>query len=265
MRGPSRPLRSLAGRRHRRRREHRHVSPRRSESGIPRAADAPGRGRGAGRHAVARHRPAPPADHRPVRVGCRLTISRARWCATHTFTSGPTPRGLTATRTGRWRDTFNSSEAGLTAVERGTADYDFDGVPQDRLSEAQTRFASQLYVTPSSGTTALILNTRAAPFTDVRVRRAINYAVDRAKVARLLGQDSPPPLPDTARRPSRLSALLPLHGRPQPGRGRWQAPEPAAQADRAYRRLGHARDPDHDLEPPRRNLGRAGSIPGLAP
>ena len=86
----------------------------------------------------------------------------------------------------------SSVEAGITAVERGHADYLFDGVPQDRLAEAQTRYAGQLYVTPSGGTTALILNTRAAPFTDVRVRRAINYAVDRAKLAGLLGDDAQP-------------------------------------------------------------------------
>jgi len=81
-----------------------------------------------------------------------------------------------------------NAEAGLTAIERGNADYMYDGVPQDRMSEAQTRFAGQLYITPTSATTALILNTRVAPFTDVRVRRAINYAIDRAKIAQSLGE-----------------------------------------------------------------------------
>jgi peptide/nickel transport system substrate-binding protein len=90
-----------------------------------------------------------------------------------------------------WRH-VDSEEAGLTAVERGSADYLFDGVPRDRFSEAQTQYAGRLYVTPTSSTLALILNTRRAPFTDVRVRRAINYAIDRAKVAQLLGQDSQP-------------------------------------------------------------------------
>ena len=83
-------------------------------------------------------------------------------------------------------------EAGVTAVERGTADYMFDGVPPDRMAEVQTRFAGRLYINPSSSITALILNTRTAPFTDARVRRAINYAVDRAEVAALLGGDSQP-------------------------------------------------------------------------
>jgi peptide/nickel transport system substrate-binding protein len=85
-----------------------------------------------------------------------------------------------------------SAEAELTAVERGSADYPYEAVPRDRLGEVQTRYAGQLHVTPNGGTTALILNTRLAPFTDVRVRRAINYAIDRGKVSQLLGQDSQP-------------------------------------------------------------------------
>jgi peptide/nickel transport system substrate-binding protein len=36
------------------------------------------------------------------------------------------------------------------------------------------------------------LNTRVAPFNDLRVRRALNYAIDRTKMAILLGQDSRP-------------------------------------------------------------------------
>jgi YVTN family beta-propeller protein len=83
-------------------------------------------------------------------------------------------------------------EAEITAIERGNADYSFDNVPPDRVSELQTRFASQLYVIPAPGTDELVLNTRVAPFTDVRVRRAINYAVDRATVAGLLGEGSHP-------------------------------------------------------------------------
>jgi peptide/nickel transport system substrate-binding protein len=39
---------------------------------------------------------------------------------------------------------------------------------------------------------ALVLNTRRPPFNDLRVRQALNYAVDRNLVARLLGQDSQP-------------------------------------------------------------------------
>ena len=85
-----------------------------------------------------------------------------------------------------------SASAELTEVERGTADYPVGGVPPSRLNDLQTRFAKQLRATPAIATDALILNTRMAPFTDVRVRRAINYAIDRAKIARLLGQEARP-------------------------------------------------------------------------
>jgi YVTN family beta-propeller protein len=85
-----------------------------------------------------------------------------------------------------------SVEAAVTAVEQGRADYTIDPPPPDRLGDIQTRFASQLHTNPNDVTIQMLLNTRVAPFTDVRVRRALNYAVDRAKLAQLLGQDSHP-------------------------------------------------------------------------
>jgi YVTN family beta-propeller protein len=121
-------------------------------------------------------------------------------------------------------------EAEITAIERGTADYSFDGVPPDRIDELQTRFASQLYVTPADGTNELVLNTRVAPFADARVRRALNYAIDRAKIARLLGrynqpscQALPPYLPG-------YRPYCPYTLTPNPG-GAWHAPN-LAEAER---------------------------------
>jgi YVTN family beta-propeller protein len=88
----------------------------------------------------------------------------------------------------------DDAEATLTAVERGSADIDpYDQLlPQDRMREVQTRFASQLHIGPNGGTVAVLLNTRTPPFTDIRVRQAINYAIDRGKIAQILGQDSQP-------------------------------------------------------------------------
>ena len=80
----------------------------------------------------------------------------------------------------------------MSAVERGEADYTLDPPPADRLREVQTRFASQLNVNPTDETIFMGLNTRARPFTDLRVRHALSYAIDRAELAQLLGQDSHP-------------------------------------------------------------------------
>jgi YVTN family beta-propeller protein len=85
-----------------------------------------------------------------------------------------------------------SPSAELTAVERGRADYSLDDPPPQRLNELYTRFASQLHVNPDVVLNELVLNTRVSPFNDIRVRRALNYAVDRAEVARLTGSAAQP-------------------------------------------------------------------------
>src|SRR5262249_4310279 len=85
-----------------------------------------------------------------------------------------------------------SPEAAVTAVEQGHADYTLDSPPADRLKGLQTRFASQLNVNPNDLTVGWTMNTRVAPFEKLTVRRAINYAVDRAKIDAILGQDSRP-------------------------------------------------------------------------
>ena len=88
--------------------------------------------------------------------------------------------------------TGGSVKTAITEVERGEADYTLDPPPPASLSAIETRLPSQLHVTLDDVTIQLALNTRAAPFNDVRVRRALSYAVNRTTVARLLGQDSQP-------------------------------------------------------------------------
>ena len=70
-------------------------------------------------------------------------------------------------------------------MERGQADLAFiDGT---RPEELEARHPSRVHRHPEQATVFLFLNTRLPPFDDLRVRRAVNLAVDRAAVARSLG------------------------------------------------------------------------------
>jgi YVTN family beta-propeller protein len=75
-----------------------------------------------------------------------------------------------------------SPAAQLASVERGRADVTETHPTRTELTAIETRFASQLHVGPSLSTQYVFLNTRVAPFDDVRVRRAVNYAIDRSKI-----------------------------------------------------------------------------------
>jgi peptide/nickel transport system substrate-binding protein len=72
-------------------------------------------------------------------------------------------------------------------VSDGKADVLFNGVPNNRVEELLAHYPGRLHLIPQRATVFLFLNTRGPPFDDIRVRRALNYAVDRQKVADLHG------------------------------------------------------------------------------
>jgi peptide/nickel transport system substrate-binding protein len=74
------------------------------------------------------------------------------------------------------------ANAATRAVEKRQADVAYDFVPSELLTEVRTQYASQLHVDPIPGTYFYLFNERVRPFDDVRVRRALNYAVDREAV-----------------------------------------------------------------------------------
>jgi peptide/nickel transport system substrate-binding protein len=80
-----------------------------------------------------------------------------------------------------------SPEAEVRAIEHGRADWMLDFVPVELRSEVQTQHAAQLHSDPVPETDFFILNTRRSPFNDVRVRRALNYALDRRVIAGTYG------------------------------------------------------------------------------
>ncbi|MDQ1494558.1 MAG: hypothetical protein QOG69_1041, partial [Actinomycetota bacterium] len=72
-------------------------------------------------------------------------------------------------------------------VLAGKADLLTEDVTAASVQDLAARFPRQLHLDPQQATTFVFLNVRRSPFDDIRVRRALNYAVDRKRVAELHG------------------------------------------------------------------------------
>jgi peptide/nickel transport system substrate-binding protein len=90
---------------------------------------------------------------------------------------------------------LDDPSGGVTAVERGRVDVAFaaNERPADikALEEFKARHASQVHVHTVQATVLLFLNVTHPPFDDVRVRQAVNYAVDRTAIAESYGSSQP--------------------------------------------------------------------------
>jgi peptide/nickel transport system substrate-binding protein len=106
----------------------------------------------------------------------------------HVWSAAARPDGFPDQIVERWGSTGTSA---VRAVERGTADVTSTGFdrtwPPAVMSSLQKRLSSRLYATPGLGALGLWMNTRLAPFDDVRVRQAVNYAVDRNRLVEING------------------------------------------------------------------------------
>ncbi|MGH3040481.1 MAG: BTAD domain-containing putative transcriptional regulator [Gaiellaceae bacterium] len=116
-------------------------------------------------------------------------------------------------------------DAQVTSVEQGRGDVML-GPPVEQLQGLLTQYPGRLHSDAVPWTDFMFLNTREPPFDDLRVRQALNYAVDRERMVELLGgplaaratcQLLPPDVPGY--RPYCPSTLS-----PNPG-GTWTAPD----------------------------------------
>ena len=80
-----------------------------------------------------------------------------------------------------------TEEAQVTAVQNGEADWMFDEPPADRLAEMGTKNKDQVHVTPLTAWWYVPMNTNLAPFDNIKVRQAVNYAIDRKALVNLFG------------------------------------------------------------------------------
>jgi peptide/nickel transport system substrate-binding protein len=93
---------------------------------------------------------------------------------------------------------FGEHGSNVRAVERGVADVALgrsaSGGPlsKEKLERLAVRYPSRLHVNTTLSTNYYFLNTRVAPFDDLRVRRAVNLAFDREALVQMLGPGNAP-------------------------------------------------------------------------
>jgi peptide/nickel transport system substrate-binding protein len=78
-------------------------------------------------------------------------------------------------------------EAQVTAVENGQADWGYDFPPADRLNELGTKYAAQTHLTPLTAFWYAPMNVNIPPFTSLKARQAVNYAIDRNALIKIFG------------------------------------------------------------------------------
>jgi len=126
-------------------------------------------------------------------------------------------------------------------VIAGDADVAVEAWDSGSFEDLSVRFPAQVHTGPATSVWFVVLNTEVPPFDNVDVRRAMNFAVDRDRVAQIFGAFSP--LPACQQLPPNLlgyEPYCPYTMDPGPGGdGVWTAPD-LDEAQRLVRRSGTA-------------------------
>lgn len=81
----------------------------------------------------------------------------------------------------------NTPESEVSMVENGQANWMFDSIPSDRLTELSNKYASQLHINTLTSTWYAPMNVNIAPFNNLLAREAVNYAVDKNAMVKIYG------------------------------------------------------------------------------
>ncbi|WP_167107360.1 ABC transporter substrate-binding protein [Mycobacterium sp. DL592] len=80
-----------------------------------------------------------------------------------------------------------NNSAQVTGIQQNQIDYMTDPPDADRLPEIKAKYSSRFRLEDSINTYYFWMNTQKAPFNDLKVRQAINYAIDPEALNRVFG------------------------------------------------------------------------------
>lgn len=139
-----------------------------------------------------------------------------------------------------------SNTAQVTDIEQNRVDYMSDPPDADRLAEVKSRYGDRFRMEESINTYYFWMNTQQAPFNDLRVRQAVNFAVDPEALNRVFG--------------GRLHASQQILPPGMPGYQEYKL-YPGPDLDKAKQLIAEANPSDRDItvwtddEPDRKRIG----------
>ena len=85
-------------------------------------------------------------------------------------------------------DIIGDDSVALQRTISGQDDWSsYHPIPPDRLASTQSKYGSQIKVFTPANTYYFFMNQRVAPFNNVKVRQAVNYAINRQALVRIYG------------------------------------------------------------------------------
>ncbi len=80
-------------------------------------------------------------------------------------------------------------ENGVTLIKRNKADYLLGGIPRSKMPEllGSDEWKPHVNIDSSANTSYIFMDTRRPPFNNVKMRQAINWAIDRRAMVKLTG------------------------------------------------------------------------------